>query len=210
MGKKIFDGVSRKHLNDRLRSSESVIRRYGVRDATEVCCATCKYFDNSTDDCGCGECTHPNMQSHGDYSGPLLFPKSHQVCDLWEGRQCGSPKVVRAVLRIPRELLDRYAEWMQDGATPDLNEEQRRLGVAQAWTVEFEDGIKVDVKVCCGREEGECWCELAWTTRDGIEYTHSTPDDNLEGAWYDDDMTAEEHVVHELLILDEEDDVEDW
>lgn len=195
-------------MEDRLKSSEDVICRYHLRNAIEICCATCRHFDHTTDDCGCGECTHPSTQSHGDYNGPLVYPKSHQVCDLWEKAGSGATRVLRAVVRIPRELLDKYAAWMSADGHPELNDEQRRLGVAQVWSVRFEDGVQADVKVCCVEEN--CWCEVVWFTEGGQEYTCSSPDDDLGGAWYDHEVMSGWSVVHELLVLAEDEDEEDW
>jgi hypothetical protein len=97
---------------------------------------------------------------------------------------------------------------MASGAD-ELNDEQRKTGVVQHWTTTFQDGVQADVSVCC-RDDGQCWCEVVWLTRSGETYKYSSPDDNLEGAWYDNEVTHDGPVVHEVLVIAEDDDEADW
>lgn len=51
-----------------------------------------------------------------------------------------------------------------------------------SWTIEFEDGYEVDLKVCSSGLNDDIWCE-AVLFRNGCELSHTDVYDRLDGTW---------------------------
>ena len=77
------------------------------------------------------------------------------------------------------EKFNRMLTWKH------LNYEKHEIikySTVKTWTVDFENGFEIDIKVCSSEENSPLWCE-AVLFYNGFECCCSDIEDELDGTW---------------------------
>ena len=86
------------------------------------------------------------------------------------------------VLFLDKEDVDKYHKMMRCKTLDYEEHDIPRYSTIKSWTIVFDNGYEIDLKVCSSDYNDPLWCEAVLFNY-GNEHSYSDVSDTLDGLW---------------------------